>query len=203
MPRAFSEQEKRTISERLLAEGSKQFATYGLRKTSVEELATAAGISKGAFYLFYESKEALFMEVVEAAERNFRQEVLATVDLPGTSSQERLFTVLHKAFTLWKTIPILQFFTHTDYEALARRVPAATLQAHLDSDQEFVTTLIERCQSAGISVQVQPEQFAGLLHTLFFASLHEDDLGAGELTEAIHLLLRLTAAYCLGEVTFR
>ena len=41
------------------------------------------GISKGAFYLFYESKEALFMEVVEMVEKRFRQEMLAAVDLRG------------------------------------------------------------------------------------------------------------------------
>lgn len=199
MPRAFTEDEKVTIKGKLLDEGRKLFAARGLRKTSVEELATAAGISKGAFYLFYESKEALFMDVVEEAERHFRQEVMDAIDLPGASPSARLYTVLHRAFTLWKSIPILQFFTHADYEVLARRIPEATMQAHLHSDQVFITALIERCRNAGIPIQIPPQQLDGLLHALFFASLHEDDFGAGELTEAIELLLKLTVAYCLGE----
>ena len=85
MPKGFTEHEKELIRKRLLEQGYKQFSAYGLKKTNVEELAEASGISKGAFYLFYESKEALFMDVIELAEERFRQEILAAIDLPGPS----------------------------------------------------------------------------------------------------------------------
>lgn len=200
MPKAFSAQEKQTIQTRLLEEGRKQFATFGLTKTRVEELSTAAGISKGAFYNFYASKEALFMDVVEAAEKDFQREVLASLELPGPSPHARLYTTLHTAFTLWKTIPILRIFTQADYAILARRIPPETFQAHLQSDSQFIEALIARGQQVGIPIQVQPAQLGGLLHTLFFASLHEDDFGVGALTDALKLLLHLTVAYCLGDV---
>jgi AcrR family transcriptional regulator len=203
MPKAFTKQEKKTISQQLLEQGRKHFAIFGLRKTRVEELCAAVGISKGAFYLFYESKEALFMDAVEEAERQFREEVLATINQPGPSPQARLFAVLHKAFTLWKTIPILQIFTHAEYEVLARRIPAETMQAHLESDRKFIEELIARCQQGGIPIQIQPQQLDGLLHALFFASLHEDDFGSGALADAIELQLKLTVAYSLGEVAIR
>src|SRR5512135_636629 len=97
MPKAFSEREKELIKSRLLEQGYKLFSAYGLKKTNVEEIAAAAGISKGAFYNFYESKEALFMDVVEQAETRVRQELLAVVDLPGPSPRARLFAVLKTA----------------------------------------------------------------------------------------------------------
>ena len=68
MPKAFTVDEKELISKRLLEQGYKQFSTYGLKKTSIEGLAVAAGISKASFYVFYESKESLFMDIVEQAE---------------------------------------------------------------------------------------------------------------------------------------
>ena len=55
---------KRQIRERLLAAGREFFSRYGLRKTTVEELARKAGIAKGTFYLFFPSKEALYREVL-------------------------------------------------------------------------------------------------------------------------------------------
>ena len=36
-----------------------------MRKTSVEQLTEAAGISKGSFYKYFESKEMLFLAVLE------------------------------------------------------------------------------------------------------------------------------------------
>ena len=83
MPKGFTEHEKELIGKRLLEQGYRQFSAYGLKKTNIEEIAEAAGISKGAFYNFYESKEALFMDVIELAEIRFRQEMLAVIDLPG------------------------------------------------------------------------------------------------------------------------
>jgi hypothetical protein len=71
----------------------------------------------------------------------------------------------------------------------------------LQSDRRFIEELIARCRQAGIPIQIEPEQLDGLLHALFFASLHEDDFGSGQLSDAIETLLKLTVAYALGEVT--
>ncbi len=42
----------------------RSWTQHGYKKTSVDELCKQIGISKGAFYLFFESKEALFCEVL-------------------------------------------------------------------------------------------------------------------------------------------
>ncbi|MBF8285150.1 MAG: hypothetical protein HW378_4065 [Anaerolineales bacterium] len=200
MPKAFTEHEKELIGKRLLKQGYKLFSTYGLKKTNIEEIAKAAGISKGAFYLFYESKEVLFMDVAELAEQRFRQEILAVVDLPGPSPRARLFAVFKKAFALLKTIPILQFFTSSDYDLLFRRIPAKKLQEHLASDRMFFEELVARCQSAGIPIRAQPEEIISLLYPLVLAIMQEDDWGRNSFSGSIDLPLELVAAFCLGEV---
>ena len=200
MPKGFTEHEKELIRKRLIKEGYKQFSAYGLKKTNIEELAEAAKISKGAFYLFYESKEALFMDVAEWAEQRFRQEILAAIDLPGASPRARLFAVFKKAFALLKTIPILQFFTGSDYDLLFRRIPAEKLQEHLASDRMFFEELFTRCQNAGIPIRARPEEIISLLYPLVLATLREDDLGRNNFSGSIDLLLELVAAFCLGEV---
>src|SRR5215831_7715955 len=110
MPRAFTDAERKQITQRLLEAGHKQFTTYGLKKTNVEELAAAAGISKGAFYLSFASKAAFLIDLMEQAEARYRQEILAVVDSPGLPARDRLYTVLKKASTIWKTFPILRLF---------------------------------------------------------------------------------------------
>jgi len=201
MPKGFSDQEKELIRKRLIAAGDKQFSAHGLKKTSVEDLAAAAKISKGAFYLFYESKEALFMEVAEVAEQRYRAEMLAALDRPGPSARARLLAVFQTGFARLKTTPMLQFATSGDYDLLLRRVPAEMLQAHLASDQVFVDELITRARAAGLNITARPEQISGLLYPLVLASLHADDLGQSDVDTSLAVLLELVAAYCLGEVT--
>ncbi len=200
MPKGFTANEKKLIGERLLEQGYRQFSAYGLKKTSVEELAAAAGISKGAFYLFYESKEALFMDVIEQAEQRFRLELLAAIDLPGPSPRARLLRVFQKAFDLLKTIPILKFFTSSDYELLFRRVPSEKFQQHLASDEVFIGELLDRCRQSGITIRAQVEEISGLLYALVLTVLHEDDFGLGNFKSSVDTLMELTAAYCVGEI---
>ena len=61
---AFSQEENALIRQSLLAEGRRRAVTVGMRKTSVEQLTEAAGISKGSFYKYFESKEMLFLAVL-------------------------------------------------------------------------------------------------------------------------------------------
>ncbi len=201
MPKAFTDHEKDLIRKRLLEQGYKQFSTYGLQKTNIEELAEAAGISKGAFYLFYASKEALFMDVVEQVEQRFRQELFAMVDLPGPSPRARLFAILQHAFHRVKTIPLLQFLTSNDYDLLFRRVPPETFQEHLANDRVFLNELIARCQNAGIHLRVQPEEMISLLYPLVLTILHEDEYtGVFSLGGGIDVFLEVIAALWLGEI---
>jgi AcrR family transcriptional regulator len=200
MPKGFTRNEKNLIGERLLEQGYRQFSAYGLKKTSVEELAAASGISKGAFYLFYDSKEALFMDVIEQAEMCFRLELLEVIDLPGPSPRVRLLRVFQKAFDLLKTIPILKFFTGSDYDLLFRRVPAEKLQQHLVNDEVFIGELLDRCRKSGIPIRMPVGEISGLLYALVLTTLHEDDFGLGNFNSSVDTLMELVAAYCIGEI---
>jgi len=50
---------------RILEAASQLFARYGLRKTSIDEIAHQAGLGKGTIYLYFKSKEELFARIVQ------------------------------------------------------------------------------------------------------------------------------------------
>lgn len=64
MARSFTRQEKENIKRNLQKACNQSWTQYGYKKTSIDQLCREVGISKGAFYLFFESKEALFCEVL-------------------------------------------------------------------------------------------------------------------------------------------
>ncbi len=200
MSKAFTEQERELIRKRLLEQAYKLFSSYGLKKTNIEEIAKAAGISKGAFYGFYDSKETLFMEVIEQAEQRVRQQILATIDQPGSSARRRLYAVLMKAFSLFREIPLLQFVTGSDYEVIFRRIPAEKLREHLANDRAFINELFAQCQRAGIPIRIPPEQMVGLLYPLALSIIHGDEFDQAGIFNNISPHLELVAAYCLGEI---
>jgi len=62
LPRTFSEEEKQHIRNSLLEIAKESFSHYGLKKTNIEELTKAVGISKGAFYGFLSQKKFSFLK---------------------------------------------------------------------------------------------------------------------------------------------
>lgn len=72
MPKSFTVQEKETIQMHLQDACRKSWTQYGYKKTSVDALCKQVGISKGAFYLFFPSKESLFCEVLCAVQDEIR-----------------------------------------------------------------------------------------------------------------------------------
>ncbi|RQR24584.1 TetR/AcrR family transcriptional regulator [Burkholderia sp. Bp9142] len=57
-------QRKAETRERLLAVARDEFGRKGFSSTSVEDIATAAGYTRGAFYSNFESKVAMFAELL-------------------------------------------------------------------------------------------------------------------------------------------
>jgi len=203
MPKAFSEQEKQIISQRLLKQGYNQFSAYGLKKTNIEEIAKAAGISKGAFYGFYASKEELFMDVIEEVEGRVRQELLTAIDLPGPSPRARLYKIFQKAIQLFSSLPILRIFSSGDFELLFQRIPEKKIKDHLGSDQAFFNILIERCQNSGIPFKANADLVVSMFYPLIMSVFQEEKNSHNKLGGNLEALLELIAAYCVGEVELK
>jgi AcrR family transcriptional regulator len=65
--------------ERLLSAAWELFRKEGYTTTSVERIAAAAGFSKGAVYSNFESKEAIFLEVLEAEGQECLSELIGAI----------------------------------------------------------------------------------------------------------------------------
>ncbi|EIT86792.1 TetR family transcriptional regulator [Fictibacillus macauensis ZFHKF-1] len=69
-----------TTNERkqlIIEEASALFANKGYDATSIQEIATACDISKGAFYLHFKSKEALLLSIFQYNQDHLRKKIRA------------------------------------------------------------------------------------------------------------------------------
>ena len=91
MAKAFDDNERKLIKDKL-KEGALLFIQQqGVRKTSVDELVKYANISKGAFYLFYTSKELLFFDTIIDYHKKLEKEFLNAINKhmqPGITGRQ-------------------------------------------------------------------------------------------------------------------
>jgi AcrR family transcriptional regulator len=199
MPRAFSDYEKEFIRLQMREKGQRLFEKQGLRKTSVDELAKVVGISKGAFYLFYESKEELFLEILEQLETELQTGILQFVIKPKEGARKNVSAMLKRFLLTWDAYPLLRNFEKSDFEYLARKIPYQRIQQHTQRDNDFENGFIMKIKQEGIAVKVSPRVMSNLIKSLFFISLHRADLGNSEYEESISVLADLVAGYIVGE----
>ena len=149
MPRAFTDNEKASIRRRLLLEGRRAVARSGFRATTVEALCRSAGISKGAFYAFFPSKEALFMELLQNVEREQRRDLEATLALPHATSEELVSRFLRHVFDALRREPVLAALaTPEDAAYLVRSVPPEELHRRKLEDDRYFEEILSGVEGA-------------------------------------------------------
>lgn len=185
MPRKFTDEERERVNAALLAAGERRFSSYGLAKTTVDELTHDAGISKGAFYRFYESKEDLFFELIDRYERTVRAEI---EEAAAGSSAARLGIALKHYLCRVAEEPMMESLLNGDTtRQLWRGGSKAARRRNMESDFAFVQRLLP---SGAIDHRVM----AGMLRSLFFLIPHREEIGEEVFEEVIdHLVDAVTA----------
>lgn len=123
---AYTEIEKKNIKAKLMENCEKSWAKYGYKKTNLEELCMHSGISKGGFYLFFDSKESLFCEVMIAVHKRFVQ--MIEDNLKAKLDKYQFAEVLKKVYREYIKIPFLIETTTPDFIAFMNRLSPEKLE---------------------------------------------------------------------------
>jgi AcrR family transcriptional regulator len=189
MARGFSEKERGLIRSKLLEKGKEHFERFGLRKTNVADLACEAGIAKGSFYLFFESKEDLFLTINEEFDKELQNEVAQTLEKPQ-NPKETFRTALLNILELFNGDPMLKLAANKEeFESLSRKIPADKFRHHQESTVTFLTGLIERWQQEGIIREYNPRVIAGAVKSLYYVFLHREFIGEDISPQVVDLLI--------------
>jgi AcrR family transcriptional regulator len=186
MPRAHTPVERERILERLLRAGRDAFTRVGLAKVTIADLAREAGISKGGFYQFFESKEALFLAVQEDEEAKFKL-ALAQEFERAESGRAAVRALLMATATRLNEHPFLRRLLDPEtLSLLALRLPAEQLAAHREADQAYFLKLMRQWKRKGwLRAEVEPRVAVDVLSAIFLITVRGELLGAEATRRAI------------------
>ena len=172
--KAFTEQEADIILQNLKAAARRYAASRGVRKTTVDELAREAGISKGAFYKFYPSKEMLFFEILE----DMHTEIYAAAaevlkQNRANSSADRAAEAVLAACKIMAESGMMDFMEQ-DAAFLLRKIPAEVQEKHYHSDEVHIKELLS---NARLEPNGGMELAAATVRGLFLTVSHRENIG--------------------------
>lgn len=171
MPR-FSENEKEQIKERMFTEGERLFATYGIKKVTIDDIVSAVNIAKATFYTFYDSKESLFLDIAQNVQLKIFRELDTLLDRNGDlTNKQRVRQVFSTMYGLMQEFPILSQIDKRTAELISRKVPKERLSKFAEQNLDAVLILDRH----GIKFKCTPAAASCAFQALYQAWLSLQD----------------------------
>lgn len=149
------QQRSEETRSRILESAIKLFSDRGYNKASVDDICTEAGISKGAFYHHFESKQALFLALLD----NWLQAIDNAIEASKDKTAPETFMQMTEAFpyifeTANNRFPlILEFWLQASRDKKIWEASIAPYRRY----HKYFTSLIKRGVEEGSFVEVDPE----------------------------------------------
>lgn len=100
-PRSPPGREARDPPDALLEAAFRVFSLKGYRASRLEEVAEAAGLTKGAIYYYFSGKEDLLRRALESRHRAFFQEIEGALDREEAPASAKVRLALRKIWQHW------------------------------------------------------------------------------------------------------
>lgn len=140
---------------RILESAVKLFSSRGYNKASVDDICAKAGISKGAFYHHFESKQALFLALLDGWLQTIDNSIEASKDKTAPEAFMQMTEFFPYIFeTAGEGLPMfLEFWLQASRDKKVWEASIAPYRRY----HKYFTSLIKKGVDEGSFVEVDPE----------------------------------------------
>ena len=187
MATAFTTEEKEVIRKKLHKVAKECLQRYGVKKTTVDQMAAMVDISKGSFYNFYSSKEMLFFTVLEEYQIDVMNRLTEQLDMETKIDTNRLVELLYDFYQDFRYSFMYTIFKNHEMELLVRKLPKEAITNHHLIDDRMVKKIVSRIN---IRENVSVEIVSALFRTIAMTILHIEEIGEKQFDTTLKLVIQ-------------
>mgnify|MGYP002741497324 FL=1 len=187
MATAFTSEEKEVIRKKLHKVAKECLQRYGVKKTTVDQMAAMVDISKGSFYNFYSSKEMLFFKVLEEYQIDVMNRLTEQLGMETKIDTNRLVQLLYVFYQDFRYSFMYTIFKNHEMELLVRKLPKEAITNHHLIDDRMVKKIVSRIN---IRENVSVEIVSALFRTIAMTILHIEEIGEEQFDTILKLVIQ-------------
>lgn len=187
MATAFTSEEKEVIRKKLHKVAKECLQRYGVKKTTVDQMAAMTDISKGSFYNFYSSKEMLFFAVLEEYQIDVMNRLTEQLGMETKIDTNRLVQLLYDFYQDFRYSFMYTIFKNHEMELLIRKLPKEVITNHHLIDDRMVKKIVSRID---IRENVSVEIVSALFRTIAMTILHIKEIGEEQFDTTLRLVIQ-------------
>lgn len=187
MPKSFTDSERAYIKKRLMDAAKSCLAQYGVRKTTIDELVKRANIPKGTFYLFYNSKEMLFFDVLCEFHNQMHEKLLREVAaIRDNITPDKLTDLIFGLYKMVGESFMVCFLNDGEMELLLRKLPPEIAKSNVLKDNFDVEKLFEVAPQLK---RVDIKAMSAALRAIFLTLFYKQEIGEEIYDEALRIMV--------------
>lgn len=173
----FTESEKEQIREELFDVAYHFFTDKGFKSTSIEDLTSSVGIAKSTFYVFFESKEMLYMKLLahegDQIEKQVWPEVMTAKDIFSA-----IKTYLNKMAMELESKILTQRLVYDleEYKIVSRKLNSQYIGSENLRSIVPLMEFIRSRQDSNEIIDEDPQVIAGLLKSALLIGSQKNEL---------------------------
>ena len=187
MATAFTSEEKEVIRKKLHKVAKECLQRYGVKKTTVDQMAAMVDISKGSFYNFYSSKEMLSFKVLEEYQIDVMNRLTEQLGMETKIDTNRLVQLLYDFYQDFRYSFMYTIFKNHEMELLVRKLPKEAITNHHLIDDRMVKKIVSRIN---IRENVSVEIVSALFRTIAMTILHIEEIGEEQFDTTLKLVIQ-------------
>ncbi len=158
--------------------GKELFSSKGFKDTNVADITKAAGVATGTFYLYYPSKEKLFMDIYMEENVKLKKAIMAEVDAEGEPMQV-IQTMMRRNIEGMRTHPILrEWFNREVFYKIEENFIAESGLQRVDFMYADFLEVIKKWQVQGkMRADIDSEMIMALFSVIVIIDLHKEEIG--------------------------
>lgn len=142
-----------------------RFSRFGPRKTTMEEIARAAGLSRATVYAHFGSKDALYAALLDRITDDFVRRVEDCLEGPG-GARQKLRRMVEITREVYAGSPLLLHAVRGDEEMRIDGVAAEAMGRHEERVMALLTRVLQQGVAAGAIRALDPRATAYLMYHL-------------------------------------
>lgn len=191
----FTDEKRNRVQEGLRETGRELFAQYGIRKTSISELTEAVGIGKGTFYQFYDSKEDLYVDILEQYTETLIPQLLRESVQKYDDPERAITALLNETLDEFESNPLFRrVLAEGEVNHLRDSVPDDELAEKRAHSMGFFQPYIEDWYDDGKVVGSDPETITETIRAVSRIVLQRDQIGEERYPKVRETLVAAVAA---------
>ena len=164
--------------QRIYSLAKEMFCEKGFKDTNISSITKEAGMAVGTFYLYYASKEQLFIEIYKDENTRLKKELLSKLD---TNQSPK--TVIQQMLKLNRegiqSSPILrEWYASEEFRKIERAYREEHVIDSLDFLYDTFHSLVQRWQAKGkMRSDIDSQMIMKVFEAIINVDTHKDELG--------------------------